>query len=269
MSALLECAAATAELSGRPVLPEISVGVPAGALTAIVGPNGSGKSTLLRMLAGLIRPAAGTVRLGGVSLETLTRREIASRIAFLPQHTTCDFAFTVEEAVAMGRHPHRGAFAPARHRDRAAVASALARCDLEGLRGRLVDRLSGGEAQRVAIARCLAAEPEVMLLDEPTAHLDLEHSFDIFDRCRALARAGRAVAVATHDLSTAAEFATSVVVLHRGRVAASGAPARVLTPDLCSQVFAVTVEVVDTAAGAAFLFRGRPRHAPQVSRGAQ
>jgi iron complex transport system ATP-binding protein len=157
----------------------------------------------------------------------------------------------------MGRHPHRGRFTAENDRDRGAIQSAIARCDLGHLVHRPIDRLSGGERQRVAVARCLAAEPSVALFDEPTAHLDLEHAFDTFERCQALAAAGCAVAVATHDLGAAARFATEVIVLDRGRVVASGAPEEVLATGVCDEVFAVAAEMVQSSAGSVFVFNRR------------
>jgi iron complex transport system ATP-binding protein len=259
MSAVLACRDVAVDLSGRRVLEGVSAAIRPGGLTAIVGPNGSGKSTLLRVLAGLLAPSAGTVVLDGVLVGGLSRRSVASRVAFLPQAAGAEAAFTVEEAVAMGRYPHRGRFEPARDRDHLAVAAAIAACDLAPIAGRTIDRLSGGEWQRVAIARCLAAEPDVVLLDEPTAHLDLEHALDIFDRCRGLAASGRAVAIATHDLATAARTTAEVLVLDRGRVAAYGRPSDVVTPALCRDVFAVDAEVVPFRTGPVFVFSPRRR----------
>lgn len=234
---------------GRSILSSAVVSVAPGSLTAVVGTNGSGKSTLLRVLAGLWPPADGSVALDGVPLSDMPRREVARRLAFLPQDTRCDFAFTVEEMVALGRHPHRGRFAREAARDRGAIERAMALCDLGHLRWRTVDFLSGGERQRVAIARCLAAEPEVVLLDEPTAHLDLEHALSILGLCRSLAAAGSAVALATHDLATIARVATHVVVLSAGRIVMAGRPDDVLTPAVCRDVFSVDAEVATTGSG--------------------
>jgi iron complex transport system ATP-binding protein len=258
VSATLEGRHLHVVLGGRTVLRDVSLSVPHGAFTAIVGPNGSGKSTLLRALCGLTSVDGGEVRLGGAPIVEMSRRDIARRMSFLPQDTRCDFAFTVEEVVEMGRHPHRGRFASSGARDRAAVEAAIALCDLQDLRGRTIDRLSGGERQRVSIARCLATEPDVILLDEPTAHLDLEHAFDVLMLCRRLGEGGRSVALATHDLSAVLRFATAAVLLHRGEVAGSGAPMSVLTPEACRAVFAVHAEVVHTASGQSSLVFDRP-----------
>jgi len=234
---------------GRRILDTASLALPPGSVTAILGPNGSGKSTLLRTLAGIWRPDEGAVTLDGAPLERMPRQDVAKLVSFLPQDTHCDFAFTVGEMVAMGRHPHRGRFAPESPHDRAAIDEAIATCDLDRVRTRTIDRLSGGERQRVAIARCLATRPDVLLLDEPTAHLDVEHALAILGLCGRLASTGTAVGVAMHDLATVVRFADQAALLHDGRLVASGAPRDVLTPARCRQVFAVDTEVLTTADG--------------------
>ena len=255
MTAILSGHDLTVERGGREILRQATVAFAPGAITAILGPNGSGKSTLLRALAGVWKPVSGSVTLDGRPLARMSRQEIATRVSFLPQDTRCDFAFTVEEIVAMGRYPHRGRFAAESSRDRAAIDAAIATCDLDELRIRTVDRLSGGERQRVAIARCVATEPAVLLLDEPTAHLDVEHALAILTLCRSLAARGTAIAVAMHDLGTVVRCATDAVLLHDGRIVASGPPGDVLTPSLCRQVFAVDAEMLTTADGRpAFVF---------------
>jgi iron complex transport system ATP-binding protein len=246
----------------RRILERATLALAPGAVTAILGPNGSGKSTLLRTLAGVWQPVGGTVTLDGRPLARMSRQDIAKRVSFLPQDTHCDFAFTVEEIVAMGRHPHRGRFAAEGTCDRAARDAAIARCDLDHLRGRTIDRLSGGERQRVAIARCFATEPAVLLLDEPTAHLDVEHALTILTLCRTLASTGTAIAVAMHDLGTVVRCASHAALLHEGRIVASGLPADVLTPGRCRQVFAVDTEVLTTADGRPALVFSSPTMAP-------
>lgn len=255
MNAQLQGNELTVIRGGRRILNEATLAPTAGSLTAVLGPNGSGKSTLLRVLGGLWRPDAGTVTLGGELLPQLARKSVAQRLAFLPQDARCDFAFTVDEVVAMGRHPHRGRFTPAGESDRRAVARAIDICDLVHVRTRTVDRLSGGERQRTMIARCLAAEPDILLLDEPTAHLDLEHALSALALCRALADAGKTVIVATHDLAAVARYATDIVLMRSGHIVAHGSPASVLTPAACREVFAVDAEVVTTTDGrSAFVF---------------
>jgi iron complex transport system ATP-binding protein len=263
LSGVLTATDLTVRRGGRLILDRVSVSLGAGTVTAVLGPNGSGKSTLLRSLTGLWRRDSGDVGLDGRPLERYSRTAIARRVAFLPQDTRCDFAFTVEEIVSMGRHPHVGAYGAQRPGDRRAIDAALTTCGLHDLRSRTVDRLSGGERQRVAIARCLAAEPGALLLDEPTAHLDLEHALSLLGLCRTLAHAGTAVAFATHDLGAAARFATNVVLLAEGRVVATGPPAAVLTPARLRDVFAVDARVVTTVDGCPVFVYDTPDHAPE------
>jgi iron complex transport system ATP-binding protein len=249
MTAVLNGCDLTVVRHGRRILDEVTVTLTPGVLTAIIGPNGSGKSTLLRVLAGVWPLTNGAVTLEGDTLLQMPRREVARRLSFLPQETRCDFAFTVEEIVAMGRHPHRGRFAAENFHDREAVHDALTTCDLLHLRKRNITRLSGGERQRVALARCLAAHPDVLLLDEPTAHLDLEHTLSLLKLCRTLATSGTTVALATHDVGNVARFADQVVLLHGGSVVASGSPAFVLTPARLRTVFFVDTQIVTTPDG--------------------
>lgn len=265
MNAILSGTDLTVVRGRRRILETATLALAPRTITAILGPNGSGKSTLLRVLGGLWPATSGTVMLDGRLLTGWSRPEIARRVSFLPQETRCDFAFTVEEIVAIGRHPHRGRFAREERHDRDATDGAIARCDLGHLRTRTIDRLSGGERQRVAIARCLAAEPAVLLLDEPTAHLDLEHALAVLTLCRALAATGTAIALATHDPGTAARFATHAALLRGGRVVAGGSPREVLTPTICRQVFAVDTDIVTTADGRpAFVF-SPPATAPDAA----
>ena len=262
MSAVLGGQDLTVVRGGRRVLEHATLTIVPGEVTAILGPNGSGKSTLLRVLTGLWQPTSGTVTLNGEAIARMTRQQIAQRVAFLPQETRCDFAFSVEEMVTLGRHPHRGRFAPTCVRDRTAVDAAIATCDLELLRGRSIDRLSGGERQRVAIARCLASDPDVLLLDEPASHLDLEHALSVLTLCRSLAAVGKAVALTTHDLGTVSRYATRVALLCEGRIVASGPPGDALTPAACREVFAVDTEVVMTADGRSVFVFSMPQRAP-------
>jgi ABC-type cobalamin/Fe3+-siderophores transport system ATPase subunit len=249
MTSILSANGLTVVRGRRRILEAASLTLMPGALTAIVGPNGSGKSTLLRTLAGIWQPVSGSVTLDGRPVAGLSRRDIARQLSFLPQDTRCDFAFTVDEIVTMGRYPHRGRFTPQAKRDRDAIDEAIATCDLQDLRSRTLDRLSGGERQRVAIARCLAAEPSILLLDEPTAHLDVEHALTVLTVCRRLATAGATVVVAMHDLATALRAADRAVLMHCGRIVASGPARDILTPSHCREVFAVDAEVLTTTDG--------------------
>jgi iron complex transport system ATP-binding protein len=234
-----------------------------GHLTALVGPNGSGKTTLLRLLGGLWQPTEGGALLDGLGLQTIRRREIARRVAFTPQDTHLSFAFTVRDVVAMGRHPHLGRFERESERDRRAVEAAIGRADVAHLTDRLITELSGGERQRVLIARSLATEADTILLDEPTANLDIAHALDVLDLCRKLVGEGKAVALAIHDLNLAARYATEIVLVNEGAVITAGAPGEVLSDSAIREVFGVQTErAVGPAGDAVFLFhrlRGETR----------
>ncbi len=245
----LEARHIAVDRGGRRILTGAGFRLASGDLHAIVGPNGGGKSTLMRALAGLWPVAAGSVALDGKPLAEFSRREIARRVAYVPQDAGLDFAFTAGEIVAMGRHPHRGRFGAESSADRRAIESALERCDVAALRDRPVNGLSGGERQRVLIARSLAVEPEFILLDEPTANLDVQHAIEILDLCAALARSGHAIALATHDLNAVARYATLVTMIDRGRVAACGARDQVLTSDAIRRVFGVSPEILAAGDG--------------------
>lgn len=225
-----------------------------GNLTAFVGPNGSGKTTLLRLLAGLWQPSEGKVLLNGANLHDLPRREIAKQVAYTPQDTNFEFAFTVFDAVMMGRHPHLGRFEREGERDRKAVRAAMEITDCLHLSERFINELSGGERQRATLARSLATEADVILLDEPLANLDLSHSFDVLNVCRKLTQSGKTIALAIHDLNLAARYASDIVLVSNGRVVAVGAPDAVLTDDLIEQVFGVSTTRAKTATGETMLF---------------
>ncbi len=239
----LAVAGAGLSIAGRWLVRDATVSVEPGRLLALVGPNGSGKSTLLRLLAGVWAPTAGTVTLDGAPLARVPRRALARAVALVPQDTHIAFAFSVREIVAMGRHAHLGRFERERAEDREAIAQAMARADVTGIADRDATELSGGERQRVLIARSLATEARHLLLDEPTASLDVAHALDVLALCRRLADDGHAVAVALHDLNLARRYATDAVLLREGAVVASGPVNRVLTPALVGDVFGVTVSI--------------------------
>ena len=246
---LLDANSVSVRRGGRSILEHVDLRIEPGELLAIVGPNGSGKSTLLRALAGIWPISAGSILLDRRPIGSLSRREIARRIAFLPQDGRLDFAFTVEEVVAMGRYPHRGRFQREGRADRAAIETALECCDISALRHRFVNTLSGGERQRVLIARSLAVEPDFVLLDEPTASLDVEHAMGILDLCRKLVSTGRSVALATHDLNAVARYASRVALIESGHIAHCGERDRVLLPETLERVFGVRAETLSTAGG--------------------
>ncbi len=224
----------------RPVLRGIDLAVRPGELLALLGTNGSGKTTLLRLLAGTLRPSRGEVRLGNRPLAAWRRLDVARRVAVLPQHVDLPSGFRVAEVVEMGRAPYaRGRFGAAPG-DEAAVARALREADVAELAHRSVGELSGGERQRVLVAMALAQEPELLLLDEPTLHLDLAHQLALLRTVLRLCAGGLAAVAVLHDLALA-RLASRVVVLDGGVLRAEGPPEAVLTPDLVRDVFGVAV----------------------------
>src|SRR5262249_9878254 len=198
-------------------LDDVSLDIQPGNVLALVGPNGSGKSTLLRCMAGLWRVNKGQVLLAGKDLRDLRRPEVARRVTYVPQETKLEFEFTVKEIVLMGRYAHRGRFDRETDGDRQAAEDAMRRADGAHIADRSVTQLSGGERQRVLIARSLATRAQVLLLDEPTANLDVDHGLDVLELCRSLADEGHAVAIATHDLNAVSRFVNQVGLIDAGR----------------------------------------------------
>ena len=227
-----------------PALDDVSFALATGELVAIAGPNGSGKTTLLRALLGLARLDAGQVTLDGTPIHTWPRRALAESIGALPQREEPAFPLTVHEAVLMGRWARLGPIASVTDADEQAIAEALARCDVSGFEHRTLDTLSGGEWQRVRLARALAAAPRLLLLDEPTAALDVGHEMELFELLRRLVADGLGVLVITHQLNLAARYADRIVLLDHGRAVADGPPADVLRDDVVSSVFAWPVAVM-------------------------
>jgi len=225
-------------------LRDVSVGVNAGEVLGIVGPNGSGKSTLLRLMSNFLRPDEGNITLDGKPLDSFSRRRLARSLAFLPERPETSFAFSARDVVAMGRYSHQGAFGFLRQSDMEVVERALEETGTAGLAGRTFFTLSGGEKQRVLVASVLAQEPSVMLLDEPTAALDIHHKAEVFDLLWTLSRKGMAVVVVTHDLNAAGQFCDRLVLLSEGRVIRSGPPADVMDRTLLADVYGAEVRVV-------------------------
>jgi iron complex transport system ATP-binding protein len=235
----------TAGYGDRTVLRECSFAVSSGELVAVVGPNGAGKSTLLRVLAGLLRATSGAVALDDRDLGTFSRSEIARRIAVVPQIFDTLFPFTVREVVSLGRTARLGALGRASAEDVAAVERAIADLELGALASRRIDRLSGGERQRAVLAMALAQETEVLLLDEPTVHLDPGHQLATLELLGDLGRRRRlAVCAVLHDLNLASAFGSRVVAMAAGRIVREGAPIEVIRPELIAAVFGTGLEVV-------------------------
>lgn len=232
------------EFGDRVALRELSFEGAAATVLALAGPNGSGKSTLLRAVAGLESPTRGSITLGGTPLDALSLPERARRVAWMPQEEPAGDNLFVEEYVAYGRHPYRGPFGAETAEDRAAVARAFQVVGAEEFVGRRVWELSGGERQRVRVARVLAQEAPVVLLDEPTAHLDIGHQIDLLARLRGIAESRRTcLVIALHDLNLAARFADRLLVLSRGQRVAEGTPTEVLSPGLLREVWGISAEL--------------------------
>jgi iron complex transport system ATP-binding protein len=241
----LELRDVTVRYGSRSALRDVDLAVASGGRVAVIGPNGAGKSTLLRVATGLVRPTAGRVALGGERLETLDRRAVARRVAVVPQQATLPFATRVEEVVALGRLPHEDPLRGARPADRAAVAAAIERVGVGHLLGRDARELSLGERQLVLIALAVAQAAPVLVLDEPTVHLDLRHQVGTMELLVDLnARDGTTIVAVLHDLGLAALFFPRLVLVDGGRIVADGTPAEVLTPERIRDVFGVEPSIV-------------------------
>jgi ABC-type cobalamin/Fe3+-siderophores transport systems, ATPase components len=230
---------------GRSVLSDIDLSIGAGERLALIGPNGAGKSTLLRVVTGLVAPSEGQVTVDGDALRTLDRASIARRIAVVPQQVSVPFSTRVEELVGLGRLPHEDPLRGARPADRAAVASAIERVGIGHLLGRDVRELSLGERQLTLVALAVAQAAPVLILDEPTVHLDLRHQVATMELLVDLnTRDGTTVVAVLHDLSLAAAFFPRLVLLDRGRIVADGEPLEVLSGERIRSVFGVDPSMV-------------------------
>jgi iron complex transport system ATP-binding protein len=216
-----------------------------GTFTALLGPNGAGKSTLLRTVSGVARPASGAVSFDGADLLAMPRRARARLVALVEQENATELPLTVREVVGLGRTPHESVLGGRDPDAGAAIDAALTTAGIAAFAGRPVTELSGGERQRVMLARALAQQPRLLVLDEPTNHLDVAAQLDVLDLLDGLARNGTTVVAALHDLTLAAAHADAVVVMSRGRVAATGPTLKTLTPRLVREVFGVEAQWVD------------------------
>ncbi|GHF85947.1 iron complex transport system ATP-binding protein [Amycolatopsis bartoniae] len=244
---------------GREVVHEVSVTVPAGSWLAIVGPNGAGKSTLLKTMAGLL-PGTGRVLVDDRPVPSLSRKEKARKLGYAPQDAVLPAGLTVTDYALLGRTPHLGLLARESAADLSVVDEALARLDLAGLAGRALGTLSGGERQRAVLARVLAQQASVLLLDEPTTGLDLGHAqamLELIDRLRR--EDGTTVVSTLHDLTFAAQYADRVLLLSDGTVAAAGKPAEVLTPQALAQHYGATADILTAPRGELVVTPVRPR----------
>ena len=226
-------------LGAREVLAGVDVSAHAGEVTAVIGPNGAGKTTLLRAVAGLVPVSAGTVTVDGRALAEWQPQTLARALAYLPQERVVHWSLSARAVVALGRLPYRPMGAGESAADRDAISAALATMEAGHLADRPVPEMSGGERARILVARALAQEPRVLLADEPAAGLDPAHQLTLFRHFTRLAEKGVTIVVALHDLSLAARFCHRIILMHQGRVIASGAPAEVLTIDHLAAVYGI------------------------------
>ncbi|MDO4254490.1 MAG: ABC transporter ATP-binding protein [Kocuria sp.] len=228
------------------VIRDLSLHIPQHAITTIIGPNGCGKSTLLHALGRLLKPQSGSVTLDGEDVYSLTPRKLAQNISLLPQTPVAPEGMTVSELVTLGRHPHRGWLQQWSVQDAEHVQQALELTSVADLADRPVAALSGGQRQRVWLAMTLAQDTDILLLDEPTTYLDLAHSLELLDLVDTLhEERGRTVVMVLHDLLLATRYSDHLVVLHEGRIAASGHPSDVISEELLADVFGLHAHIMD------------------------
>ena len=229
----------------------VSLEAPRGAITAIVGPNGSGKSTLVRSLLRRLPLVEGRISIASEDVRSRTHREFARQVGVVPQREEAVFPMRVRDYVALGRHPHTGAWRSRRPEDAHAISVASERAGIELLADRMTDELSGGEWQRARIARALAQDGQALVLDEPTTFLDIGHEMALFELLDGLARGGHAVLLVSHQLNLVARFAQSMILLHRGLVVAAGAPGDVMRGEILERIYEWPLVVTrDPAVGA-------------------
>ena len=235
-----------AYFSGEPVLKGVGLTGTSGRLTALLGPNGSGKTTLLRCLMGWLRPSAGSIRLDGKPLREYSAKARARLLAYVPQFPSSAFAFPVRELVLMGRYAYAGTMGLAGAKDLDVVRQAMEMTETQQFASRSLDELSGGQAQRVMLARALAQQPSVMLLDEPTSHLDIRNQLHVYRMMQRLAHEwNMAVICVSHDVNLAARFADELILMRNGTVLASGPPADVVRKDILDRLYGVDVQLVN------------------------
>lgn len=236
---LLEARNISVDIGRTRILTEVSASFRSGHLTGLVGPNGAGKSTLVRALCNLLKPAAGEVHLDGAPISSFHRRQLARKLSYLPQGHTMHWPLEVERLVALGRLPHLGPFSDIGPEDQAAIDRAMARTEVSAFRFRVAETLSGGERARVMMARALAVETDILLVDEPVAALDPYHQLHVMELLRSLADEGKLVVCVLHDLALAARFCNAAVLMSQGRVLAEGAPRDVLTDTHLRAAYAI------------------------------
>lgn len=246
---LIEAQQLAVHYGKKTILHELNITIQEGGVTALVGTNGSGKSTLLKALARMLKPQVGAIYLDGAAISTLSTKEVAKKLAVLPQSPDIPAGLTVRELVEQGRYPHSGPLRMLKRQDHDAIHEALALTSMNDFQNRALDTLSGGERQRAWIALALAQATPILMLDEPTTFLDVRHQLEILELVRHLqAKKGMTIIVVLHDLNQAIRYADRMLVLKKGRIAADGIPEQVMTVQLLQDVFGINANLVEDPA---------------------
>lgn len=249
------------------IIKDLSVTFPKGKVTAIVGPNGCGKSTLLNGLSRVHRPSSGHIILESKDIHTMPAKEVAKKLALLPQETSAPDGITVRELIHFGRHPHQSFLKQWGMDDRTAIEFALKAANLEDLGERLLDTLSGGQRQRAWIAMSVAQETPLLLLDEPTSALDLGHQIEVFELIRALSSQGKTIVMVVHDLAMAARYSDYLIAMKSGEIIAQGTPKEVIQPSILEELYGIQCDLLDDpSTGAPILINIRRSGAPVTAK---
>ena len=241
---VIEAHNVTFSYNAKEIIREVSLTLAQGEFLGIIGPNGAGKSTLLRLCARILKCQSGEILLFGKDINALNQKQIAEKIGFVPQETHFALNFSVEQIVSMGRYPYLKPFQPETRIDFEAVEQALQSTDLMELRKRPVNALSSGERQRVVIARALAQEPKILLLDEPTSHLDLNHQVKIMELLQKLNEQGKSIVIVNHDLNLASLYCQNLVLMHHGAIYGRGEPSALINEKILKDVYGAQVKII-------------------------